>query len=72
MKSIVSIGRAAMPNLAIVSLCAVAAALSLTVYAQESRTVSQGVYSVAQAGRGQALFTANCAVVPSLLRFSND
>src|SRR4029077_3863256 len=31
-------------------------------YAQEARTVDQGVYSAAQAGRGQALFRANCAV----------
>ena len=62
MNRVVPIGRVAMPNLAIVVLCAVAAALSLTGYAQEARTVDQGVYSAAQAGRGQALFRANCAV----------
>jgi mono/diheme cytochrome c family protein len=62
MKRVVAIGRVAMPNLAQVVLCAVAAALSLTGYAQEARTLNQGVYSAAQAGRGQALFTANCAV----------
>lgn len=61
MKRAVSIGRVAMPNLAIVVLCAVTA-LSPAGYAQEARTVNQGVYSAAQAGRGQAVFKTNCAV----------
>ena len=66
MKHLVSIGRVAMPtfavSVAIAALCGVGAALSLTGYAQEARKVDQGVYSTAQAGRGQASFTANCAV----------
>jgi len=53
MKRVVSIGLA---------LCAIAAELSLTGYGQAPRTVAQGVYSTAQAGRGQTLYTANCAL----------
>jgi quinoprotein glucose dehydrogenase len=44
------------------AVCAIGAALTLSGYAQQARTVAQGVYSAAQAGRGQALFTANCAL----------
>jgi mono/diheme cytochrome c family protein len=54
MKRVLSTGLAA------VAFCAVAGAFSLTGYAQQARTVAQGVYSAAQAGRGQALYTANC------------
>lgn len=62
MKRVVSMCPVAVRILAVVALCAVAAALSLTGYAQQPRTVNQGVYSAAQAGRGQALFTTNCAL----------
>jgi mono/diheme cytochrome c family protein len=58
----VSTGPVAQRSLAIVALCAIAGALSLTGYAQQPRTIAQGVYSAAQAGRGQALYTANCTL----------
>lgn len=44
------------------AVCAIGAALALSGYAQQSRTIAQGVYSGAQARRGEATFTANCAV----------
>jgi quinoprotein glucose dehydrogenase len=40
----------------------VAGAFSLALYAAQARNVTAGVYSAAQAGRGQALYTAQCAL----------
>src|ERR1051325_2087301 len=51
----------AMLKLAMGALCAVSATLSVAGYAQQAKTLNDGVYSAAQAARGQALFTANCA-----------
>jgi mono/diheme cytochrome c family protein len=44
------------------AVSAIGAALALSGYAQQARTVAQGVYSAAQAGRGQTAYTANCAL----------
>ena len=35
--------------------------LSLTLYARQSQTVSQGVYTDAQAKRGQMIYQEKCA-----------
>jgi S-disulfanyl-L-cysteine oxidoreductase SoxD len=43
-------------------VCAIAAALALTAYAGQARTVTQSVYSAAQARRGQTAFTAQCVL----------
>jgi mono/diheme cytochrome c family protein len=43
------------------SACAVAVALMPTVQAQQARSVKDGVYSAAQALRGQAIYKAQCA-----------
>ena len=48
--------------LAVAAVCSVAGVLALTGYAQQARTVAQGVYSAAQAARGKDLYTANCAL----------
>ena len=41
--------------------CALAGSFSLAVYAQQPRTAKDGVYTDAQARRGQTLYTARCA-----------
>lgn len=43
------------------ALIALVGAFSLTTYAGQARTVSNSVYSAAQAGRGQKLYAAQCA-----------
>jgi S-disulfanyl-L-cysteine oxidoreductase SoxD len=48
--------------LAVAAVCSIAGVLALTGYAQQARTVAQGVYSAAQAARGKDLYTANCAL----------
>ena len=45
----------------ILCACAFASVLMLTVQAQQARSVSDGVYSAAQATRGQAIYKAQCA-----------
>ena len=40
---------------------ALVAVLSLTVYAQQRRSITDGVYSAGQAGRGQEIYKAQCA-----------
>jgi len=62
MKSAVSAGPAVLRILAVVALCAMGGALALTGYAQQARTVTAGVYSAAQARRGQTPYTAQCAL----------
>ena len=44
------------------ALCALVVAFSLTGYAGQSRTVTAGVYSSAQARRGQAVYQAQCVL----------
>jgi mono/diheme cytochrome c family protein len=41
-------------------ICSLAASLTLTVQAQQPQTVAQGVYTDAQAGRGQAVYSTRC------------
>jgi mono/diheme cytochrome c family protein len=49
-------------SLSILSGCALGVALfSLTVLAQQSQTVRQGVFTEAQAGRGQAIYKTQCS-----------
>lgn len=43
------------------ALIALVGAFSLTTHAGQARTVTNGVYSAAQAGRGQKLYAAQCA-----------
>ena len=62
MKLVASAGPLAARCVAVVALCAVAATLSLTGYAQQSRTVAQGVFSAAQAKRGETAYVANCTL----------
>ena len=62
MKLVASPGPLAARCVAVVALCAVAATLSLTGYAQQARTVAQGVFSAAQARRGQTAYAANCTL----------
>lgn len=42
-------------------LCVLAGLLSMTLHAQQSRTVNQGVYTNDQAKRGQAIYAEKCA-----------
>src|ERR1700674_5501120 len=42
-------------------VCALLGALSLTGQTPPARSITQGVYSVAQASRGQQLYKAQCA-----------
>jgi mono/diheme cytochrome c family protein len=44
------------------AVCVIGAGLALSGYAQQARTIDQGVYSAAQATQGQAIFTANCVL----------
>jgi mono/diheme cytochrome c family protein len=44
------------------AFCALVVAFSFTGYAAQARTVAAGVYSAAQADRGQALYAAQCAL----------
>lgn len=57
-----SIGPVAVRTLSVAALCVIAGALALTGYAQQARTVSQNVYSAAQASRGQTAYMATCAL----------
>jgi mono/diheme cytochrome c family protein len=57
-----SIGPVAVRTLSVAALCMIAGALALTGYAQQARTVSQNVYSAAQASRGQTAYMATCAL----------
>jgi len=47
---------------AVAAFCALVVAFPLTGYAAQARTVTAGVYSAAQADRGQALYTAQCVL----------
>jgi len=42
-------------------VCSLAGFLTTAVEAQQSQTVTQGVYTDAQAGRGQAVYNARCS-----------
>src|SRR3954465_4724326 len=55
-------GRAAIRYALALALCALAlaAGFSLTTYARQSRSLSDGVYSAAQAAKGQELHKAQC------------
>jgi len=46
---------------ALLFACVLAGSFSLAVYAQQPRTAKDGVYTDAQARRGQTLYTARCA-----------
>ena len=49
------------PRLVVLCAFAFVPALTLNVHAQEPRSLSEGVYSAAQATRGQAIYKAQCA-----------
>jgi mono/diheme cytochrome c family protein len=62
MKRGVLTGSVALRGLSVLTVCAIAVALSLAGYAQQPRALDQGVYSGAQAQRGEATFAASCAL----------
>ena len=52
--------------------CAVVLAIAVTAAAQEKKSVKSGVYTAAQADRGQTVFRSKCASCHAPNRFTDD